>query len=126
MTETTKQRWLFGIGAVVSLGAGALAVSEIEPSRRAGAVVLLVVSAGPGFGLMWLRELYLRRTGKRPLDKPPRVWMNTLIFASVGIAMILQALAGPLVLAGMFGAFAGVSAGLWVYIGKDLERLDKA
>jgi hypothetical protein len=38
----------------------------------------------------------------------------------------LQALAGPLVLAGMFGAFAGVSAGLWVYIGKDLERLDKA
>lgn len=126
MTEATKQRWLFGTLVIGVLVVVSLELRDIDPAERLGAVALLAGSAVPGFLLMWLREKYLRRTGKRPLDKPSGDRMNALIFASVGIAMIMRALMGPLLLVSFYGALAGIGIGAFIYVRKDLERLGKA
>jgi hypothetical protein len=125
MTETTKQRWLIGVVGVGALVVGLLTLSDVEPSDRLVAVILLVLSGVLGIVLMWLRDIYLRRTGKLPSDKPSGDRMNALILASVGVVMVIRALLSPQLLVAFYGALAGLCAGAFIFIRKDLERLGK-
>ncbi len=73
---------------------------------------------------MHVREVYLRKSGKRPRDKPPSGVMLTMALAFVGLAGLFRRLDPSLqVLA--YGIIAGLTLGLFVYIGNDIRRLRK-
>jgi drug/metabolite transporter (DMT)-like permease len=122
MDEIRQQRWLFGVLAIATLIVGALEFRHISSEDRLFGVVLLASGAALGFGVMFVRERYLRRSGKRPLDKPPQSVTLGFVIAGVGLAGFTVVL-DPSFKVLIYGIMLGVMIGLIAYIGADIRRL---
>jgi hypothetical protein len=124
VSETRQQRWLAAVVGIGALFVGALELRNVPPNDRLLAVGLFAVGVLPGFAIMLARELYLRKSRKRPLDRPDSGTMVTLSLAFVGLAG-LSRLLDPTVRVLAYGITAGLALGLVLFIGSDIRRLGR-
>ena len=124
MTEVTRQRWLVGVIGIGSAFVGLLELRNVVGERRPLAIGLLILGIPAGFALLYARELYLRRSGKRPADKPGKEGMNTLFVIAIGMIVVFRLL-NPLAMVFGYGVIAGLMLGIFVFIENDLRRLGR-
>ena len=123
MTELTTQRRLFAVLAISSVMVGIIEFRDIGRDHWVEAAIRGIIAAALGFIAMVVRERYLQKTGKRPLDKPRDIL--TFVIVMSGVSGLLFQLLGPTGRVFLFGLGAGVCVGLYRFIDRDLRRLGR-
>lgn len=122
MDEARQQRWLSGVILVVGVVAIGLEFRSIPASDRGLGLALIALGLVVGFGIMFARDRHLRRTGKRPLDRPSSAAIFALALFVVGLTGLVR-LMPPVLRVLALGIVVGLILGFFVYIGQDVNRL---